>query len=112
MTPAERAQLLRRWTARLGLPGDATLAATAARRLLGACRLVDVAVPWDVEGAAEVLEGAARAIGQEVARARAPQRRSGMDEAAYQRHLERRTRRPAPGRPATRAQQEVVPNDD
>ena len=101
MTAVERAQLERRWTARLGLPGDAALAATAARRLLAACRLVDVAVPVDVEHATEILERVARTTGQQVGRDQRAQQRSGLDAAGYQRQLERRTRRPAPGRPAS-----------
>jgi len=101
MTAAERSLLERRWAARLGLPGDATLAAAAARRLLEVARLVGVELPVDVEGAVGVLERVARTTGQQVGRDQRAQQRSGLDAAGYQRQLERRTRRPAPGRPAS-----------
>jgi hypothetical protein len=72
----------------------------AARRLLGVARYAGVELPVDVEGAALVLERVARTIEQQVAREVRGQQRSGLDEAGYQRELERRPRRPAPGRPA------------
>jgi hypothetical protein len=89
MTDDERALLEHRWAVRVNLPTDARHAATIALRLLDVVRYAGLAVPAEVKRAAVKLEEFAAAVSRQVEQERAQRVLSGMDDARFQRELER-----------------------
>jgi len=91
MTDDERALLEHRWAVRVNLPTDVMHAAQLARRVLEVAAYARLELPGQdaVVQAVETLEGWAVAIDQRVKADRAQRVLSGMDEARFQRELER-----------------------
>jgi hypothetical protein len=89
LTEDERALLGHRWAVRVNLPTDARHAATIALRLLDVVRYAGLVVPAEVRRAAVKLEEFAGEVERQVAADRARRALSGMDDAHFQRELER-----------------------
>lgn len=89
ITEDQRALLEHRWAVRVNLPTDARHAATLALRLLDVVRYAGLAVPAEVKRAAVKLEEFAGEVERQVAADRARRVLSGMDDATFQRELER-----------------------
>jgi hypothetical protein len=90
MTDDERALLEHRWAVRVNLPAHARHAGESARYLVDRARYAGLPVPADVVEAAELLEWFAGEVERQVAADRARRVLSGMDDARFQRELERR----------------------
>ena len=91
MTDDERALLEHRWAVRVNLPTDVMHAAQLARRALEVAAYARLELPGQdaVVQAVETLEGWAVAIDQRVKAERTRRVLSGMDDAQFQRELER-----------------------
>jgi hypothetical protein len=89
MSDAERTLAEHRWAVRVNLPTDARHAAQLARRLVGVATYCHVPVSAEVLGAVEILEQWAGEVSRQVDAERAELERSGLDDATFQRHLER-----------------------
>jgi len=93
MSDDERVLLEHRWAVRVNLPTDARHAATIALRLLDVVRYAGLAVPPEVKTAAVRLQQFAGEVERQVTADRAELERSGMDDAHFQRELERAARK-------------------
>jgi hypothetical protein len=89
ITDAQRALLEHRWAVRVNLPSDVMHAARTARRAVDVAAYARLDAPEVVTRAVEVLEGWAIAVDQRVKTERAQRVLFGMDDAGFQRQLER-----------------------
>src|SRR6266508_5008200 len=88
----ERVLLEHRWAVRVNLPTDANHAAQVARRLVDVAAYAGVEVPDEFARAVELLERFAQAVSRQVEAERAELQRRGVDDATFQRELERAAR--------------------
>jgi len=89
LTADQRVLLEHRWAVRVNLPTDAAHAARTARWVSQQAAYAGLAVPADVVEAVELLEWYAGEVSRQVEQERAQRVLSGMDDARFQRELER-----------------------
>jgi len=89
LTADQRVLAEHRWAVRLNLPTDAAHAARTARWVSQQAAYAGVPVPADVVEAVELLEWFAGEVSRQVEHERAQRVLSGMDDARFQRELER-----------------------
>jgi hypothetical protein len=110
LTADQRVLAEHRWAVRCNLPDDAAHAARTARWTVDNATYARVPVPADVVEAVELLEWFAGEVARQVEQERAQRVLSGMDEARFQRELERAALRRL--HDAAGPDQGQVPDDD
>jgi hypothetical protein len=89
MTDDERVLAEHRWAVRVNLPTDLAHVAALARRAVAQARYASLQIPADVDAVVDLLEWWATQVAGQADTERGELARSGLDAAAFQRHLER-----------------------